>query len=121
MLQEERRRIGDSQGQGGGSQVWRQCWEQGKKPLTCSHWGKAGHSNENCFVLHPEKRSGSSSREKTLEAEIAELKKKLSASASLGHVADVRAPERRPCSSSAMDAYLYGASGEVVAAVATRA
>lgn len=94
---------------------------KGKKPLTCSHCGKAGHSDENCFILHPEKRPGSSSREKTLEAEIAELKKKLSTSASLGQVADVRAPERRPCSSFAMDGYLYGAFGEVVAAVATRA
>ena len=92
-----------------------------KKPPTCSHCSKTGHTDENCFVLHPEKRPGSSSREKTLEAEIAELKKKLTASASLGQVADVRAPVRRPCSSSAMDAYLYGASGEVVAAVATRA
>ena len=94
---------------------------KGKKPPTCSHCGKTGHTDENCFVLHPEKRPSSSSREKTLEAEIAELKKKLSASASLGQVADVRAPVRPPPSSAAMDAFLYGASGEVVAAVATRA
>ena len=62
---------------------------KGKKPPTCSHCGKTGHTDENCFVLHPEKRPSSSSREKTLEAEIAELKKKLSTSASLGQDAGV--------------------------------
>ena len=96
-----------------------------KKPTTCSHCGKAGHSNENCFVLHPEKRptsSGAGSEAvKTLQAELAELKKQMSAMASLGQVVDTTAPVWRPGSSSAMDAYFHGALGQVVAAVSTRA
>lgn len=59
------------------------------KPLTCSDCGKTGHSDENCFVFHLEKRPGSSLWEKTLEVEIVEPMKKLSASVSLGKVADV--------------------------------
>ena len=98
---------------------------KGKKPVICSHCGKSGHSDENCFALHPEKRptssSASSNAVKSLQAELAELKKQMSAMASLGQVADTRTPVRHPDSSSVMDAYLYGASGEVVAAVATRA
>ena len=58
---------------------------------------------------------------KRLQAEIAELKKKMTTIASLGQVTDARALVRNRGSSSAMDAYLYGASGQVVAAVATRA
>ena len=58
---------------------------------------------------------------KTLQAELAELKKRMSAMASLGQVADTQPPVRGRGSSSAMDAYLYGDSREVVDAVATRA
>ena len=88
---------------------------RGKKPVICSHCGKTGHRDENWFALHPEKRPTSSGvgseAVKTLQAEIAELKKQMSSMASLGQVADVMAPVQRRGSSSAMDAYLYGASG----------
>lgn len=57
---------------------------------------------------------------KSLQAEMAELRKQMTKMASLGQVADTSAPVRRP-SSSAMDAYMYGAAGEVVGAAATRA
>ncbi len=98
---------------------------KGKKTVTCSHCGKSGHSDENCFSLHPEKRprpsTAGSDVVKTLQAELAELKKQMSAMAWLEQVAETEAPVRGRGSSSTMDAYLYGASGEVVAAVATRA
>lgn len=96
-----------------------------KKPLTCSHCGKSGHGSENCFVLHPEKRptsSGAGSEAvKTLQAELAELKKQMSAMASLGQVVNTTAPVWGPGSSSTMGTYFHGALGQVVAAVATRA
>ena len=75
-----------------------------KKPMTCSHCGKSGHSDENCYALHPEKRPRSlaarSDVVKTLQAELAELKKEMSAMASLGQVADTQPPVRGRGSSS---------------------
>jgi RecJ-like exonuclease len=59
-----------------------------KKPMICSHCGRSGHSHENCFVLHPEKRPGASGAGsnlvKFLQAEVAELKKTMGTMASLG-------------------------------------
>ena len=61
-----------------------------RKSISCSHNKKPGHSHENCFILHPEKRPSSSATEsaavKALQAELAELKKKMSTMASLGQV-----------------------------------
>jgi hypothetical protein len=96
-----------------------------KKSVVCSHCSKSGYNNENYFVVHPKKRptssSASSEAMKNLLAKIAELKKQMSTMASLGQKVDTRALMRRQNSSSWMDAYLYGASKDVVAAIATRA
>lgn len=96
-----------------------------KKSVVCSHCGKSRHNNENYFVLHLKKcltSFGASSKAmKTLLAKIAELKKQMSTMASLGQVVDTKVPMRRQNSSSKIDAYMCGASGEVVATVSTRA
>ena len=84
--------------------------DKGKKPMMCSHYGRFGHSHENCFFLHPKKRPGASRVRsdlvKFLQAKVAELKKKIVTMASLGQVADVWAPMKRHGSSSTMDAFI---------------
>ena len=58
---------------------------------------------------------------KALQAELAELKKKMSTMASLGQVVHSQSSRGRRRSPSSTDDFLFGASGEVLAAVATRA
>ena len=91
-----------------------------KKQLKCSHCGKLNHDDDHCFLLHPEKRPVSE-KEKALEAKLAELEKRFKTVASLGQVTNSRVFSRGGADTSTSDIYMFGASGEMMAAVATRA
>ena len=91
-----------------------------KKQLKCNHCNKLNHDDDHCFILHPEKRPVSE-KEKALEAKIAELEKKFQTVASLGQVGDSRVVSRGGTGTSTSDIYMFGASGELVGAAATRA
>jgi len=91
-----------------------------KKQLKCSHCGKLNHDDDHCFILHPERRPVSE-KEKALEAKLAELEKRFKTVASLGQVTDSRVLSRGGTDTSSSDIYMFGASGEMMAAAATRA
>jgi hypothetical protein len=71
---------------------------------------------DHCFQLHPEMRPGKSLREQSLEAKVAELEQKLKSSASSVQISDPHAGG----GTSDLDMYMFGASGEVVAAASTQ-
>jgi hypothetical protein len=91
-----------------------------KEQLKCTHCGKLNHSEDHCFILHPDKRPASE-KEKALEAKIAALEAKFKTVASLGQVTESRVTSSAGTSTSAPDIYMFGASGQMVAAAATRA
>ena len=88
--------------------------------MKCSHCGRLNHSEENCFILHPEKRPASE-KEKALEAKIAALEAKFKTVASLGQVTGSGVSPSARAHTFGSDVYMFGASGEMAAAVATRA
>ena len=96
-----------------------------KKQLKCNHCGRLNHDDDHCFQLHPELRPSSnlSEKEKALQAQIDKLQEQLKATkavASSAQIVDSRAFSGAKASTSSSDYYLFGATGEMVAAAATR-
>lgn len=89
-----------------------------RKQLKCSHCGKSNPNNDNCFILHPEKRP-SSTREKELEAKIGALEEKFKTLASLDQVIDPHIASGAKIGPSTPNYYMHGASGEVMDSMAT--
>ena len=92
-----------------------------KIQFKCNHCGGTNHDVDHCFQLHHGMRpasyvTGKSPREQSLEAKVAELEQKLKFSASFAHISEPHAGG----SISGADMYMFGASGEVVAAGSTR-
>ena len=76
---------------------------------------------DHCFQLHPEIRpanyvTSKSPREQSLEAKVAELKQKLKSFAFFTQISEPHVGG----GTSGSDTYMFGASGEVVAAASTR-
>ena len=98
--------------------------DNGKKHVMCSHCGRSGHSQENCFFLHPEKRPGPRGFKSWIRLGKVPSSGGCGVEEEDGHHGlcgtsiVVQASVRRHRSSSTMDAFLYGASGQVSATVA---
>lgn len=91
-----------------------------KKRLKCSHCGRLNHNDKNCVILHPDKRPVSE-KEKALDAKIAALETKFKTVASLGQVTESKVSPSAQAHTLDPEVYMFGASGEMAAAVATRA
>jgi hypothetical protein len=92
-----------------------------KRQFKCNHCGDTNHDVDHYFQLYPEMRPasyiiGKSPRKQSLEAKVAELEQKLKSSASFAKISELHAGG----STSGADMYMFGASGEVVAAASTR-